>query len=36
VGAEGVQRFEDKTSYLTHLYGAMMGKTSSRLEAWLW
>jgi tRNA threonylcarbamoyladenosine modification (KEOPS) complex Pcc1 subunit len=34
VGAEGVQRFEDKTSYLTHLYGAMMGKTAvSEAEA---
>ena len=34
VGAEVVQRFEDKTSYLTHLYGAMMGKTAvSEAEA---
>lgn len=34
VGPEVVQRFEDKTSYLTHLYGAMMGKTAvSELEA---
>lgn len=28
VGPEVVQRFEDKSSYLTHLYGAMMGKTA--------
>jgi DNA repair exonuclease SbcCD ATPase subunit len=28
VGTEVVQRFEDKSSYLTHLYGAMMGKTA--------
>ena len=34
VGPEVVQRFEDKTSYLTHLYGAMMGKTAvSEAEA---
>jgi energy-coupling factor transporter ATP-binding protein EcfA2 len=34
VGPEVVQRFEDKTSYLTHLYGAMMGKTAvSEVEA---
>jgi uncharacterized protein YPO0396 len=26
--AKLVQRFEDKTNYLTHLYGALMGKTS--------
>jgi energy-coupling factor transporter ATP-binding protein EcfA2 len=26
-GSEVVQRFEDKTSYLTHVYGALMGKT---------
>ena len=28
VGPEVVQRFEDKGSYLTHFYGAMMGKTA--------
>ena len=28
VGPEVVQRFEDKSSYLSHLYGAMMGKTA--------
>ena len=34
VGTEVVQRFEDKSSYLTHLYGAMMGKTAvSEAEA---
>jgi len=34
VGPEVVQRFEDKGSYLTHLYGAMMGKTAlSEAEA---
>lgn len=34
VGPEVVQRFEDKSSYLTHLYGAMMGKTAvSEAEA---
>lgn len=34
VGPEVVQRFEDKTRYLTHLYGAMMGKTAvSEAEA---
>jgi uncharacterized protein YPO0396 len=34
VGLEVVQRFEDKTSYLTHLYGTMMGKTAvSEVEA---
>jgi energy-coupling factor transporter ATP-binding protein EcfA2 len=27
-GPEAVQRFEDKSSYLTHFYGAMMGKTA--------
>jgi energy-coupling factor transporter ATP-binding protein EcfA2 len=33
-GPEVVQRFEDKSSYLTHLYGAMMGKTAvSEAEA---
>lgn len=33
-GAELVQRFEDKSSYLTHLYGAMMAKTAlSEAEA---
>jgi len=33
-GPEVVQRFEDKSSYLTHLYGAMMGKTAvSEVEA---
>jgi uncharacterized protein YPO0396 len=26
--AQVVQRFEDKTNYLTHLYGALMGKTA--------
>ncbi len=34
VGPEVVQRFEDKTGYLSHLYGAMMGKTAvSEAEA---
>jgi energy-coupling factor transporter ATP-binding protein EcfA2 len=34
VGPEVVQRFEDKSSYLTHLYGAMMAKTAvSEAEA---
>jgi energy-coupling factor transporter ATP-binding protein EcfA2 len=33
-GSEVVQRYEDKTSYLTRLYGATMGKASiSELEA---
>jgi energy-coupling factor transporter ATP-binding protein EcfA2 len=33
-GPELVQRFDDKSSYLTHLYGAMMGKTAvSEAEA---
>ncbi|MDB5999877.1 MAG: ArsR family transcriptional regulator, partial [Rhizobacter sp.] len=33
-GPDVVQRFEDKTSYLTHLYGAMMAKTAvSEAEA---
>lgn len=27
-GPETVQRFEDKTGYLQHLYGALMGKTA--------
>lgn len=28
VGPQAVQRYEDKTSYLTHLYGALMGKAA--------